>query len=117
MNTLEKKLLKQQAEAYAFIYDLRKMALYTGNRFILERTVGIDETIAKRRVEYPRLFQRYFNAASKKAQATISGGAEEGTDGKRKMVSRRKEKPSKEKKKAKDRARISSSSRTLQGLE
>ncbi len=73
LNEVEKKLLRQQAEAYAFIHDLRETARLAGTRWVLQRTEGIEEKIEKRRQEYPRLFQLYFGKAlarAKKAQVT-----------------------------------------------
>lgn len=83
MNSNEKKLLRQQAEAYAFIHDLRKTALRTGTHWVLQRTEGIEEKIKKRKQEYPRLFQLYFGKALTRAKKT------QVISGQRKAVSRR----------------------------
>ena len=99
ITTEERKLLKQLAEAYAFIYDLREMSKYLGSTgtLIHNRTRGIEESIARRREEYPSLFQRYFNAASRRAQGAFNSTKATGkTDGKGKKVPRRqKETPKK----------------------
>ena len=95
LNEQEKKLLRQQAEAYAFIYDLRETALMLGQQWVIQRTNGIEERIARRRKEYPRLFQLYLSKALVRAR-----GAQV-KDGKRKTVPRRETPPPKEKAKEK----------------
>jgi hypothetical protein len=64
----EKRLLKQQAEAYAFIYDVRRLAISRGDRAYILKTHGVEDTIEARRKEYPRIFQRYFQAALQRAE-------------------------------------------------
>lgn len=61
----EKKLLRQQAEALAFIYNLRQYAISLGDRAYILMTKGIDEVIQRRRDTYPKVFQRYFTVALK----------------------------------------------------
>lgn len=67
MTDNEKKLLRQQAEAYAFVYDLRRTALANGDGRYIRLTEGVDSYISKRQKEYPTLFKRYFNEALKRA--------------------------------------------------
>ena len=67
LSTTERKLIKLLAEAYAFIGDLRETGLRIGNSLIVQRTEGIDNAVKKRSNEFPRLFQRYYNDALKRA--------------------------------------------------
>ena len=106
LSAIEKKLLRQQAEAYAFIHDLRQSARLMGTGWVLRRTEGIDETIAKRREEYPHAFQRFFNEALKRAQEKVEEvpGAKiktKVTDGQGRPVPRREKRPPKKKEKEK----------------
>ena len=64
----DKELLKRLAEAYAFIYDLRKTAIFSGDARYVQRTEGIEEKIIQYRQQYSPLFQRYFNAARQNAE-------------------------------------------------
>jgi len=66
------KLLRQLAEAYAFISDLRESALLVGNRWVLQRTEGIENRVEVRKKEYPIIFQRYFAAAKKRVRNLIN---------------------------------------------
>jgi hypothetical protein len=70
----EKKLLRQQAEAYAFIYDLRRTAIMKQDITYVRLTEGIDTRVAKRQKEYPTLFKRYFNEALKRAESDRMSG-------------------------------------------
>jgi hypothetical protein len=97
MTDKEKKLLRQQAEAYAFIYDLRRTALLLGDTRYILRTEGIDASIEKRQQEYPTAFKRYFNEALKRAEADRAKSATLKVqpvkeNGKRKSVPKREEK-------------------------
>lgn len=76
----EKRLLRQQAEAYAFIHDVKEVAQILGTNWVLARMQGIEETIEKRRQEYPRIFQRYFNQARERAAATKATSNVQGKD-------------------------------------
>lgn len=96
----EKRLLRQQAEAYAFIQDLRDMARFIGNTLVVQRTEGIEETIERRRKEYPTLFQRYFNEAYKRGARERLKALQEKKDGQREALSRRQEKTPKKETKA-----------------
>ena len=85
----EKRLLRQQAEAYAFIQDLRDAAIIAGNQDIVRRTEGVELTIERRRQEYPNYFQRYFKAAyARGAKARMDN-----LNGKRATVQRREAPP------------------------
>lgn len=69
MTENEKKLLRQQAEAYAFIHDLRRTALANGDGRYIRLTEGIEHRVVLRQQQYPTLFKRYFNEALKRADA------------------------------------------------
>lgn len=98
MRPVEKKLLRQQAEAYAFIHDLREMAIRTGTRWVLQRTEGIEERIEERRREYPRLFQLYFGKALARAKkAQVAGTQEKATPKQQKPNAKGEEIPRKKK--------------------
>lgn len=97
MTETEKKLLRQQAEAYAFIHDLRRTAVLIGDVRYIRLTEGIDARVAKRQQEYPTLFKRYFNDALKKAEESRAKASEPKLNpvkenGKRESVSQREEK-------------------------
>ena len=111
MTTLEKKLLRQQAEAYAFIYDMRRTAVMGRDIKYVRLTEGIDSRIEKRQKEYPTLFKRYFNESLKKANTKrISDVTSEtkvpNIDVKRKKATGRKEAPKKTQKKVESRRSI-----------
>lgn len=82
----EKRLLRQQAEAYAFIYDVRKFAIERGDGVYIRMTAGIEDKIKLRREEYPGTFQRYFKEALFKGMK-----AKQEQDGKREDAKRRQE--------------------------
>lgn len=90
MTETEKKLLRQQAEAYAFIHNLRRTALVMGDKRYIRLTEGIDARISKRQKEYPTLFKRYFNGAIRRAEQS-TGGAEENIDSGKGISERKKE--------------------------
>lgn len=69
MTDNEKKLLRQQAEALAFVHDLRRTALANGDGRYIRLTEGIDSRVKMRQQQYPTLFKRYFNEALKRADA------------------------------------------------
>jgi hypothetical protein len=101
MTEKEKKLLRQQAEAYAFIHDLRRVAITLGDRRYILLTEGIDKRIEKRKQEYPSLFQRYFNQALRRAEDTrvetvIKHNQPVEENGERESVQKREEEKKKE---------------------
>lgn len=104
LTELEKKLLRQQAEAYAFISDLRRIAIINQDVKYAHLTEGVDFFIEKRQKEYPIFFKRYFNEALKRAEferinglTTIQKTSAE-NHGNRKEAPRRKEKTQEEEK-------------------
>lgn len=80
-----RRLLKQLAEAYAFILDVRRLAIERADGLLLKKTRGIEEKVEELRKQYPRRFKRYLTNADKKAKAIHSG--------QRKAVPRRKKAP------------------------
>jgi len=89
----EKKLLRQQAEAYAFIKDLRDTAIFVGDMMVVKRTEGIEAKIERRRKEYPVAFQRYFNAAFTRGRLERLKATRENKNGEGKEISGRQEEP------------------------
>lgn len=69
LSSTERKLLKRLAEAYAFIGDLRETGLRIGNSLIVQRTQGIEKSVAQLKSEFPRIFQRFYNNSLKRADA------------------------------------------------
>lgn len=67
LSSVERQLIKRLAEAYAFINDLRETGLRIGNALIVQRTEGIEKQVEKCKAEFPRLFQRYYSAALRRA--------------------------------------------------
>jgi hypothetical protein len=98
----EKKLLRQQAEAYAFIHDLRRTAVLNGDGRYVRLTEGIDERIKLRQQQYPTVFKRYFNEALKRGEkerirnTTRNNAPPVKEDGKRKDIQKREETTQKE---------------------
>jgi hypothetical protein len=72
----ERRLVRLLAEAYAFISDLRSLAIDRVDSPYIKKTRGINEEIEVRRKEYPRTFQRYYLAAIKRAKEATSGKGE-----------------------------------------
>lgn len=68
----EEKLLRQQAEAYAFIRDLREAAAVVGDLWVIRKTEGIDEKIKRRKEEYPELFQHFYDEAVQRARQIVN---------------------------------------------
>jgi len=99
MTEPEKKLLRQQAEAYAFIHNLRKTAITLADSRYIRMTEGIEATITLRQAQYPTMFKRYFNAALKKAEKSVVVLSR--SDGKRKEIPQRQEVKEKEIKRTK----------------
>ena len=105
LSSMERKLIQLLAEAYAFISDLRETGLRINNRLIVERTEGIEESVERRKAEFPSIFQRYYGAALRRAdknrrdRVQPPGKPSSGEDdGERKAIPRRKALEKKEEK-------------------
>jgi len=73
MTKEERELVRRLAESYAFIADLRQVAINRGDTVYVQKTQGINSSVQTLRERYPKVFQRYFQAATKRVQELKEG--------------------------------------------